>query len=387
MRTHTSNAPLGADPATDAALRERSRSRDEHEFFDSTTVSFEHTTRGIRAHVKPQFPAKAPKAANLSHPFKIYQPTNFASFKQGYTFINDATGVATLCNIDTTKPTDFGANPPTCNPLTDAWRFWAVRCGQVEVRPIYSLPGLYVTFTPDGSTIMDANNWGYKYNVRLYTDGVSPAFPNYVGGNYIYKPFDDPTTETVNRPLIIAGDGSPGSELPGFLGFAIWLQINPDTSGAALPTVSLVGRTYTPNFLGQVSAFNAVGNPSPNIIPVGTIETTYRPAGLGVGYGQPMIVRQELFDHVTNRYPVATGNACNGPMNYRGTYGLVSGFMDPADLSSQIFYPGDVVCVGELGLANDHNGMFLLCTDEPKTWNGGPQSMPTWWKQVFAAAQ
>lgn len=52
MRTYTQNKPAGGDAATDWALRQQSRAQEELQFFDSPTVKFHVTTRGIRAHVR-----------------------------------------------------------------------------------------------------------------------------------------------------------------------------------------------------------------------------------------------------------------------------------------------------------------------------------------------
>lgn len=59
MRSYTQIRPVGSDSATDFVDRQQKRANNELEFFDSTTVKVERTTRGIRMHAKipPSSPA------------------------------------------------------------------------------------------------------------------------------------------------------------------------------------------------------------------------------------------------------------------------------------------------------------------------------------------
>ena len=66
MRTHTIGKPTGTDAATDFALRQQNRAQEELQFFDSTTVKFSRTTRGITARVIPA--RGGPSAAGIHRP-------------------------------------------------------------------------------------------------------------------------------------------------------------------------------------------------------------------------------------------------------------------------------------------------------------------------------
>lgn len=353
MRTHTSNAPLGTDAATDAALRDQNRLRSEHEFFDSTTVSVEHTTRGIRLHVKPQFPATQ-KTTIPFFPFKIYRPTNIGDFKTGITFLDPASGAGTVCNIDATQPTNFAANPPTVNPVTDGWRFWAVRTGYVEVRPIYNL----LAGPNGGDTFADSNNYGFKALVEVNSDGIfpGPEFPN--------NNFDLQTFKTVNPPLIMAGN--PGSN--NFISFVIWIQITPDIAGGGLPVASIAAATSLSEFAGQ---FPTQG---PNVIPVGKIAPANQDI-INQPYTSTFYVIQEIFDHVSNRFPPGNGNLSPSScvMNMRGQCKADGTTPFPADLAQQIFYPGDCLWITDL------SRIYQQKSQNPTKWPvGGPGSSGAW---------
>ena len=353
MRTHTSNAPLGADAATDAALRERTRSRDEHEFFDSTTVTVEHTTRGVKFHVKPQFPTPQ-KTSIPFFPFKIYRPTNISAFKTGITFLDPASGIGTVCNIDDTQPTNFAANPPTVNPVTDNWRFWAVRTGYVEMRPIYNL----LAGPSGGNTNADSNNYGFKSLVVENSDGIypTPGSPNNL--------FDLQTFKTVNPPLIMAGN--PGSD--NFIAFVIWIQlfIDDPVNGIKAPIISAA--TSLSEFAGQ---FPTQG---PLVVPVGKIA----PSNLDTindPYTSTFYVIQELFDHVSNRFPPGNGNLSPGSclMNMRGQCKGDGTTPFPADIAQQIFYPGDCIWITDL------KQIYQQKSQHPTQWPaGGPTSSGAW---------
>ena len=353
MRTHTSNAPLGADAATDAALRERTRSRDEHEFFDSTTVTVEHTTRGIRFHVKPSFPVKQ-KTSVPFFPFKIYQPTNISDFKTGITFLDPVSGVGTVCNIDTTQPTNFASNPPTVNPVTDGWRFWAVRAGYIEVRPIYNL----FNVRPGGNNLSVSNNFGWKALVAANSDGVypSPETPNNM--------FDLQTFKTVNPPLIMAGNPSANN----FISFVIWIQITPDVAGGPPPTAAIAACTSYAEFTGQ---FPVQG---PNFVPVGRIAPANQDI-INLPYTSTFYVDQEIFDHVSNRFPPGNGNLSPGScvMNMRGQCKADGTTPFPVDLAQQIFYPGDCLWITDL------SQIYQQKSQNPTKWPaGGPASSGAW---------
>jgi hypothetical protein len=298
----------------------------------------------------------------LSHPFKIYQPTNFASFATGITFLDPSSGVGTVCNIakDDT-PTDFTANPPVVN-VKESWRFWAVRTGQVEMRPIYSIPGSGGGSFEYTDATGDPNNWGYKFDVDL-TDVVSPM------GNY--QEYDDPTTETNAPPLIMSGTPDPN----GFICMSLWIDIVPDTSGDEFPTATIAGTNVTEAPDGALTPFPSSG---PNLIPVGIIY----PGGNIFGWNTDFFVEQFLFDHVTGRFPPGNGNfGSGGVMNFRGNYALAQDFYQPLDLDQQIFYPGDVVSVYD----SDGNGiMYQFVGPSPAFWPTDEFSADNNWANIFS---
>ena len=296
----------------------------------------------MRRRILPGY-VPALKAPAPMHPFKIYQPTNYASFAAGIAFLDPSSGVGSVCNIDATKPTDFTAIPPTVNPTTDAWRFWAVRTGDVEVRPLYSSQDYYG---------VDGTNWGVKLTVENNADGV---FIDYAEG------YDAPTTDTNNPPLIIPD--APGGNF--LIGMALWIQITPDASGADYPSAAIAGCACFEGFSPQWSLYPGFGNgmQGPNMVPIGIVyanglSDTNPPWYLGVP-----VVKQELFDHAINRYSPGTGNfmvginytttprtnyMAGGAMNFRGvaTWDKVSAYdCSPTDLEDQVFYPGDVINV------------------------------------------
>src|SRR6185312_14725241 len=180
----------------------------------------------------------------LSHPFKIYKPTNFDSFTQGITFL-DSDGTPTTCNINSSVPTDFTATPPTVNPKTDAWRFWTVRSGYIENRPLYNTNGTFLTQADHVTSIfgVDAENWVWKWimgqssSIVDGTDGICPPRG--------YE-FDDPTTEAnANNNVLIISGAANTSGVP-FL-FSIWVQITLDTTTSYATFEVLGNRVSNPS--------------------------------------------------------------------------------------------------------------------------------------------
>jgi len=73
MRTHSINRPVGNDAETSFHSRQYDRAQTELQFFDSTTVKVEQTTRGIRLHAK--LPPIRVTVARWQTPFKELDPT------------------------------------------------------------------------------------------------------------------------------------------------------------------------------------------------------------------------------------------------------------------------------------------------------------------------
>ena len=136
------------------------------------------------------------------HPFRIYKPNPLPPDGTAVTTF-DSNGAQVAAVVNSTVPTDAGftnggtwaVTPPPVNPTTDAWRFWNVRTGLVEVRPWFSVIQL---FTDVGQLQGNYSEWDF---VRSGTDGVYPQG--------WHDEFDDPrslasyTTDTgfLDRPL------------------------------------------------------------------------------------------------------------------------------------------------------------------------------------------
>lgn len=272
------------------------------------------------------------------HPFKIYQPTDFAAFTQGITFLGND-GMPTVCTIDATKPTDFTAMPPTVNPTTDAWRFWAIRTGYIEYRPQYFFSMRSASSGDNNAAGYAPENWVFKYMVETGTDGIWPIYG---------KAFDDPiTVPFFNSFLIMAGDVPDGGF---YTKFALWIDITPDTN-ASFPIIQIKARRVT----SHSNAENGFPYSTPNIIPIGIAQYNLSKTDT--------LVWQYVFDHVRGRYPVPNSafvvgfgkTFCSGSvMNFRGYYD------DPSEFADQAFYAGDILILGNsqifqfLGQGNDN---------------------------------
>jgi hypothetical protein len=260
------------------------------------------------------------ETAPLSHPFKIYQPDNVSDFSTGIAF-PDGHPEGVVCNIDGSKATDFSATPPTVNP-SESWRFWAVRTGYVEYRPLYHL-----------ELTESSDDLAYRYTVD-YTDRVTATT---LGGT-----FDDNTTSTVNPPLICTA--TPDATHNNWTCFSLWIQITADTK-TTQATLKISGKNLTTY---GTPIFNAFPDASAYIVPVGVIVPKY---DIDTG------IVQYLFGHAINRY--AKGNAASwtnsfdphrdtasmfcGVVNIRGTWDAYNDETLPADLRDQVFYPGDCI--------------------------------------------
>lgn len=281
-------------------------------------------------------------SSTVFYPFKTYQPTNISDFlfiRAGQlcplvVSYGASSGALKTCKIVTTA-TNLAANPPEVN-AGETWRFWAVRDGIVETRSNYTVETNYI------------NNFAGAF-IPTNTDGLMGGYdpPNEVAPS----PPDVDTTETTRPPLVLGIDPpSAGQSLHAWL----WLQITPDTSSAALPSVALMGYCTTTGTFPD--GFVSTGN---NQISVSVIE--YSPATTVEGVPQPLILQATnfIFDHAVSRFPCGNGNfpasANNGTIkNFRGqihgNWGLGGSIVImPSDLGSQVFYPGDIIRVDGWG--------------------------------------
>lgn len=312
----------------------------------------------------PPIPAQEP----AFFPFKVYQPTNITKFTQCWMFPNNANGIGVLANIDSTKPTNLTSNPPTINPSTDAWRFFAVRTGTCEYRPIYLNSNWSSVYDIAG----DSQNFGVKFPVSWpyifspaqnygTTDGVGQWGAS-LSANA--TPFDEQTTDTIRIPLAIgvALDPNVGANC------AVWIQITPDTV-SAVPIFQICGNSYTDTNSGDY--FNIPANQFN--IPV---------AQIVINPSEDFIPYQFVFDHINNRYPGGNGNYGGNSqgtiLNNRGQWNVGGGgtVTVPADLASQYFYPGDAIAY--INSVADTAGVYVKTANSIDKIVGDPSLDANW---------
>jgi hypothetical protein len=302
----------------------------------------------IRRRVLPAIPAQQ----EMFFPFKVYQPSNLGAYV-GMTvpmYVDQAFnpsdqvhfGIPKSCVVtDTNTPTNLAANPPTVS-IADTWRFFCVRSGIIEYRPIYSLMGFFAPeYNLPQDVPSDPNNWALKstdsdeaHGFIFNTDGV--------GTWQSLSTFDENPYSLIspNVPQVCVIGITPN----GTTGFSVqlWINIAPDTV-SNFASFSLYG------IVQQESAFDQIfwWQSGQDIIPV---------AEVYFDVSNNFYPYQFLFDHVSNRYNPGDGNF-NGKQgaleNFRGRFNgnivAEGGVGNPSDLLSQLFYPGDVIIVSNFG--------------------------------------
>jgi len=314
-------------------------------------------------------------------PFSIYKIDPPADGTASITF--DSTGAQVAITVDSNVPTDFSAIPPTVNPRTDAWRFYQVRSGYVQVRPYFSLigslGGFYSGYFKDYSDL---------YRVYDVCDGITPeGFPP---GNTNGKPWDTEAktlgagASNLFSPLVIpslAGDDTD-LDFDGNILFSFWLTIIPDTSSSDNITITLNGWRWSYSAIGSYVNSPFPGA-SPNMIPIGVIKSQQ------ANFDSPtspnpydLIIDQIQSGHVINRYtpgmlgvsgpfgptPETPTNPPNptdsviGPTIYRGHW------QDDVSIQDSVFYPGDLVAYKVTGRVippayTVTETFLLLCTN------------------------
>ncbi len=311
------------------------------------------TGRVFKKKFNPPPPTAGSAAAKIP-PFAIYKINPPPDGTNTTTF--DSTGAQVAITVDSNVPTDFSAIPPTVNPVTDAWRFYQVRSGYVQVRPYFSLigslGGFYSGYFKDYSALL-----------RVYDvcDGITPE--GYPFGSLNGKPWDtsDKTlgVGSVLSPLVIpslAGDDTD-LDFDGNVLFSFWLTITPDSGPSDDVAITLNGWRWSYSAIGSYVNSPFPGA-SPNVIPIGVIKSQQ------ANFDSPtspnpydLVIDQIQSGHVINRYPPGMlGNSgpfgptpntptnppsatddIAGPMIYRGNW------QNDVTIQDSAFYPGDFV--------------------------------------------
>ena len=301
------------------------------------------------------------------HPFRIYKPNPLPPDGTAVTTF-DSSGNPVAAIVNSLIPTNESAIPPTYNPLTDAWRFWCVRNGMVEIRPWFKYFD-YDSTLAAGAEIAENNS--FLFYVWTGTDDINPVDS--------YLPYDSPVTYPQSSGTILVIPGVPVvTEAGGFIAFSIWLEITPDTAdyGGDLGLAIKGWRTD-----GEIGT-NPFPDSSSLIIPIGYMESNIAPFFVG---GQidtyNLIVSQYVFDHIRNRWPPGMyGENGIGALSYRGDW-------DADDIQDMVFYPGDVIRKKAVVNVSGNNDWFFdavslymsngICfTDDPEfddnfTWISG----------------
>jgi len=247
-------------------------------------------------------------------PFRIYKPNPLPPDGTAVTTF-DSNGAQVAAVVSRLVATDFTASTPTINPNTDAWRFWNVRTGLVEVRPYFSVaPDLWYSNWTNYSEVLD---------VWLGTDDVEPTGEPSMA-------FDDPTTvaQSGGTTLIIPGTPASGEGIE----FSLWIQIVPDVDEYDVPTISIMGKTFFANGIYS----DPFPDNSPFVIPIGFIFTTFYGI-IPIADVTDLTVSQLTFNHIVNRWAIGMfGDGGIGALSYRGDW-------DVDDIQDMVFYPGDVI--------------------------------------------
>jgi hypothetical protein len=293
--------------------------------------NIESTTAGRKLKQKYRPLIQPGQKTLVFYPFKLYQPSNIAvgqMVQMAPEATDGVTGtlvqaIVVAANPDGTSSTNLAANPPQLC-ITDTWRFWAVRWGYVEIRPNYPLPGGFITTL--------AGNFAAQI-IPQYCDQIwEPDFPSDLDNSG-------------KAASIIAIGSNPDQN--GFISASFWIEVQQDTSSnedAGNPTAIIRGWAFAPNISIDTPLFMQFGTYGNGDIPVGCIN--------GFPDNGGVTAYNFIFDHARNRYPCGNGNwpasKGNGTvLNIRGNAkwdsGAGAGTCTPADLASQIFYPGDVI--------------------------------------------
>ena len=313
------------------------------------------------------------------YPFKIYLPP-------GPQYINSTPQLGTIFNSPAFKrPSTLIRQCRQISPAhrqrsihsTDGWRFIAVRSGYVYYRNYFSS-----TISGGGASIA-SYNYADATIVEQGTDWIQPGT-----GSGLYQ-FDTQTSVSLanNNFAFPSLSGAPVImdgvvDLNGQFLYLLYLEIIPDggtgIGGVGGFLASVKGR--------RISTASGAGyaNPimpgfSPYIIPIGVVSV--------LGGGSVIDIDQIQYGHVALQYgggmfdannpntPVSTDFIC-GPMLYRGIW-------TGGSISSQIFYPGDVVQVTEninFGGSVGNRTNYTLWMQRNVGFTSDPTTDPSWFQ-------
>lgn len=306
----------------------------------------------------PPFPIQSVPTIEGFYPFKMYQPSNLPTVGSMQPFARNFGSFQTSASLTTCQivasgvKTSLANNPPLVS-VDDAWRFWAVRWGFVEVRPNY----------PNSSGAYASNTFQDECtNFALNFIPVGCDF----GEGQVLEGSDSDSSFAENH--IVFGGNFDNN---GGICLIFWVQITQDTSDTVPVSVAINAYSYTDFINGDSASIKPFNVNNNGMIPIGqvTIED-----GIITPYNF-------VFDHMRNRYPSGNGNLISAGGHFsqggilipRGTASWSvqagSGLCTPADLGSQFFYPGDGIAFKEYDASGNqlHNGIWIFTGGQPGT--------------------
>jgi hypothetical protein len=306
---------------------------------------------------------QTPQAPATFYPFRIYAPTNISGLVDSVQplVVDNGTEFQTCVIVDANTQTDLSANPPIVS-VRDAWRFWAVRSGYVEMRSVYGVPGS--TLRP----FLTAN----------FSIPIVPKYTDFAGSEdntefWTEFEYSDQIDTSAGNTIILGGNGDSN----GSMTVLLWIQCFPDTSNAAPPTAELQGFTFPDSVINTITQYgfgnlNEGENPlpgGPNTIPVGII---FIKQGTNGANGATNFI----YDHARNRF-------ANG--SWRGSATIdgspYASQCSPGDLAKRLIYPGDTISLLRKNTDGDGiidtNGIYIFTGANPEFPQADINGVPT----------
>lgn len=294
----------------------------------------------LRKQTDPDDPVEIPR-----YPFQIYPCDIPATGATNCLTFDPVTFEPISCVINSEVSTDFAANPPTINPDTDSWRFYALRGGYIQVRPYYTVisPGQQnniFNYNKDCAHLFRFTN---ESNGDMSpTDGIDPNLQARESNQW-----DSPSGNRGNV-LVIPSLNVNASDLDGDgnILFALWIEIVPDTSNTENIVAELRGGRWSLDPIGGLYIRNPFPSFSSSVIPIAIVKSKQSDFTSTSPAPYDLLVDQIQFGHIIDRYPSgmfnvtggtpAAGVLIPGPMIQRGDW-------DMDDIKDQVFYPGDCI--------------------------------------------